>query len=191
MNKALEHAEHAEHTASHGSKHAALIVAVLAALLAVTEQQARHAEIAVNTNGILAADAWDQYQAKSTRQLISDNMSRMLAVSEPSADPALADRRKALIKAMEDDSVRFAKDPKDGKDAIGVRARAYERVRGEALERSHTFDNAAAAFELGIVLATASAITISGLLIRFSLLMGVVGLVLGVLGLVAPELGAF
>jgi hypothetical protein len=191
MNKALEHTEHAQHAAEHGSKHAALIVAVLAALLAVTEQQARHAEIAVYANGILAADSWSQYQAKSTRQLISENLSRMLAVSDPASDPALADRRAALVKAMADDAVRFVKDPKDGKEAIAARAHGFEEIRGEALERSHTFDNAAAAFELGIVLATASAITMSTLLIRFSLLMGGVGLVLGVLGLVAPNLGAF
>jgi hypothetical protein len=41
------------------------------------------------------------------------------------------------------------------------------------------------------VLATASAITVSKMLIRFSMLMGVVGLVFGVLALTFPSLGAF
>jgi hypothetical protein len=61
MSEALEHHEHAEHAATHGSKRTALLIAVLAALLAITEQQGRHAEIRVSINSILAADAWSQY----------------------------------------------------------------------------------------------------------------------------------
>ena len=191
MHKALEHQEHAQHAAHSGSTKAALIVAVLAALLAVTEQQARHAEIKVNTNGILAADSWNQYQAKSTRQLVSDNVSRLLLTLDPSTDPAMQAKRDKLAHDLADDSSRFAKDPKDGKEAVAVRAKEFERLRSESLEMAHTFDNAAAAFELGIVLATASAITVSRMLIRLSLILGVAGIVLMVLGLTHPELGAF
>jgi hypothetical protein len=191
MHQALEHQEHAQHAAAHGSKHAALIVAVLAALLAVTEQQARHAEIKVNTNSILAADSWDQYQGKSTRQQMSEDLARMAIVMDPATDPAENDKFVALAKQYQDEAQRFAKDPKDGKGAIAERARAFEEARGEALEMAHSFDNAAAAFELGIVLATASAITNSKLLIRFSLLMGAVGIVIGILGLTDPALSAF
>ncbi|HEY2132473.1 MAG TPA: DUF4337 family protein [Acetobacteraceae bacterium] len=86
---------------------------------------------------------------------------------------------------------RFAKDPKDGKEAIAVWAHAFENLRGESLDMSHSFDNAAAAFELGIVLATASAITASKMLIRFALVMGAAGLILAGLGLTYPALGAF
>ena len=42
---ALEHQEHAEHAAHSGGNKPALLVAVLAALLAVCEQRAKHAEI--------------------------------------------------------------------------------------------------------------------------------------------------
>ena len=45
--------------------------------------------------------------------------------------------------------------------------------------------------ELGIVLATASAIITSRLLIGLALALGVGGAVVGVLGLVAPAWGAF
>jgi hypothetical protein len=191
MHEVLEHQEHAHHAAEHGSKRAALLIAVLAALLAITEQQAKHAEIKVDANAIAAADAWDQYQAKSTRQLISDDLSHMLAVLDPDNDPAFATRRAALVKNLTDDATRFAKDPKDGKEAIAVRAHEFEDLRGESLEMSHSFDNAAAAFELGIVLATASAITASRMLIRFALVMGAAGLVLAGLGLTFPQFGAF
>ena len=191
MQKALEHQEHAHHVAEHSGKKAALLVAVLAALLAVCEQQAKHADIKVEANAILATDAWSQYQAKSTRQLMSQDFSAMLAVLDPPADPKFAAQRTALSKRFDDDATKFQKDPGDGKEAIAVRAHQFEEVREESLERAHSFDNAAAALELGIVLATASAITASTMLIRFALLMGAAGLVLGILGATVPSLGAF
>ena len=191
MEKVLEHHEHAHHAFEHGAKNAALAVAILAAMLAVSEQQAKHADIKVQTTGILAADAWSQYQAKSIRQLVSLDMSAMLSALDAPTDAAFAQRRADVIKRFQDDADHFAKDPKDGKDAIAQRARQWEDERDESLERAHSFDNAAASLELGIVLATASAITAAKLLFRFSLLMGAVGLVLAVLGWTAPEWGAF
>ncbi len=191
MHQTLEHQEHASHAAEHGNKRAALLVAILAAMLAVVEQQAKHAEIKVDFNAIAAADAWSQYQAKSTRQTVAADIARIATVLDASTDPALAEKRTALIKQLNDESRAYDQDPKDGKRAIAVRANAFEELRGHSLEQSHSFDNSAAAFELGIVLATASAITSSKMLIRFALLMGTVGLVLGVLGAVYPELGAF
>jgi hypothetical protein len=191
MQKALEHQEHAHHVAEHGGKTAALLVAILAAFLAVCEQQAKHADIKVEANAILATDSWNQYQAKSIRQLMSQDLSALTGALDPSADPAFAQKRAALVKRFDDDAAKFQKDPKEGKDAIALRARNYEEVRDEALERAHSFDNAAAALELGIVLATASAITVSTMLIRFAMLMGALGVVLAILGWTAPSLGAF
>jgi hypothetical protein len=191
MHQALEHQEHAEHAAAHGSKHAALIVAVLAALLAITEQQAKHAEIGVQTNAVLAADSWAQYQAKSIRQMVSTDLSQLIPLLGANAEPALLAKRAALAASFGKDAAAYDRDPQDGKKAIAERAHRYEELRGAALERSHTFDNSAAALELGIVLATASAITASGMLVRFSLLMGAVGLILGIIGFIHPEYGAF
>jgi hypothetical protein len=191
MADVLENHERAHHAAGEGAKTAALLVAGLAAILAVCEQQAKHAEIKVQANGILAADAWSQYQAKSTRQLMSRDLADVLTTLDPPTDPALADRRSALGKRFLLDAEKFQKDPSDGKDAIAERAHHFEELREESLERSHTYDNAAACLELGIVLSTASAITASTLLIRFAMLMGAAGIVLGVLGATFPSLGAF
>lgn len=191
MLQSLEHQEHAQHAAAHGSTHAALLVAVLAALLAIAEQQAKHADIKVEENAILAADAWNQYQAKSTRQLMSTDMARIVQALGATDDPAFTARRNDLARQFNEDAAHFAKDPKDGKDVVSERAREFERTRSETLEKAHSFDNAAASLELGIVLATASAITASRMLIRFAMLMGLIGLTLGVLGLTHPEWGAF
>ncbi len=187
----LEHAEHAEHAAGHGSKNAALLVAILAALLALTEVQAKHAEILVEESSIAAADSWTQYQAKSIRQAMARDLQRVASTLETPTDPALAAKRQELLAALQADQTRYDNDPKDGKKAIARRAQAHEEDRDNTLERAHAFDNAAASLELGIVLATASAITASTMLIRIALGLGVTGVFLAGLALVHPSWGAF
>ena len=185
----LEQHEHAEHAAGHGSKRAALLIAVLAAGLAICEQQGKHAEITVQENAILTADAWAQYQAKSIRSAIALDIARLGATLDRPVEPDMIAMRAGLLKDLASDQVRYEKDTKDGKQAIAKRAQGFDAVRQDALERTHTYDNAAASLELGIVLATASVITTSKMLLRFAFVLGALGLVLGVLGAVAPSLG--
>lgn len=205
--KALEHHEHAEHLAQHHETHdeirqheaaavhghasqmAALLVAVLAASLAVTEQAARHAEIRVEESAIFAADSWAQYQAKSTRATMSKEFADVISVLS-TADADLADRRRALLEQLRQAHDRFETDPEDGKTSVATRARGYEQEREHALEQTHAYHNGAAAMELGIVLATASAITRAKPLILMALSVGLAGIVFAVLGLLAPEYGA-
>lgn len=207
MLKNLEHHEHAEHLAHHGhgdahghgaeeeshgvtaNQMAALLVAVLAACLAVTEQGAKHAEIRVQENSIFATDAWSQYQAKSTRGTFSKDMSDMIGVLGAAEQPIL-DRRKILLDRLKGDQDRFEKDPKDGKGAIAERAKVFEEERDHSLEQTHAYHNGAAAMELGIVLSTASAIIKSKLLIYMALGLGIAGAAFALLGLFAPEYGA-
>jgi hypothetical protein len=208
MLKNLEHVEHAEHLAHHGAEHteeahghggaaahpksnqmAALLVAVLAACLAVTEQGARHAEIRVQEQAIFATDAWSQYQAKSTRGTFSKDLSDMIAL-DTTGDPAAMERRKALLQRLKTDQERFEKDPKDGKGAIAERARAFEEARDRSLEQTHSYHNGAAAMELGIVLTTASAIIGSRPLVYMAMGLGIAGIAFALLGFFAPEYGA-
>lgn len=187
----LEHHEHAEHAFEHGSKQAALLVAVLAALLAVAEVQGKQAELQVQSNLIAAADAWSQYQAKSVRQAIARDLERLASTLDAPAQPTLAAQRQQLLKTLASDQKHYESDAQDGKEAVSMRARAFESARDESIERFHAFDNATAALQLGIVLATASAITRAKLLFRIAFALGVVGVILGVLARVAPSLGAF
>jgi hypothetical protein len=204
MYQTLEHHEHAEHLAhGHGEHHddkheashvssnqmAALLVAVLAAGLAVTEQGAKHAEIRVQQNSIAAADAWAQYQAKSTRGTISKDLASVVSALS-TGDATAMDRRDKLLAQLGQDQDRFENDPKDGKKAVQERARGFEEARDHALEQTHAYHNGAAAMELGIVLSTASAIIRARPLILMALAIGVAGVVFAILGLVAPELGA-
>ena len=207
MYQTLEHHEHAEHLAhghaDHGSgqaeaaahshaRHnqmAALLVAVLAAGLAVTEQGAKHAEIRTEQNAIFATDAWAQYQAKSTRGTLTKDLGSIVSLLG-SSDPALEQRREALLAQFNEDQQRFENDPNDGKAAIMRRAQKFEEVRDRSMEQTHSYHNGAAAMELGIVLSTASAIIRARPLILMAAALGIAGVVFAVLGFVAPELGA-
>ena len=209
MYKTLEHHEHAGHIAhaAHGSGHdpalqhaekkafsaqlAALLVAVLAAGLAVSEQGAKHAEIKVQANLINATDAWAQYQAKSTRATVSKDIVFLISALEAPSNPDTADRRKRAVDMLNADQERYEKDPKDGKEAIAHRAHDFEHARDHALEQTHAYHNGSAAMELGIVLSTASAIIGSRLLILMAAGIGAIGGLCSLAGYFRPEWGAF
>jgi hypothetical protein len=212
MLKKLEHNEHAGHIA-HGGGHghdtvansdeqhtkqrlfstqmAALLVSALAAGLALSEQGAKHAEIKVQADLIGAADAWSQFQGKSTRALVSKDTLNLMAVLEPSINPDVMDRRKNLEATLNADRQRYVEDPKEGQKAIAERAHEFEDARDHALEQTHAYHNGCAAMELGIVLATASAIISSRTLIWAALGLGTVGMLCSVAAYFAPEWGAF
>lgn len=212
--ESLEQHEHASHIAhgeghgDHGGEHGtppagsdakvavraaqwtALLVACLAAGLAICEQGAKHAEIRVQQRAIDAADAWSQYQAKSTRGTVAKDIAAILGVIDVGADPAAIARRDALASQLRADQDAFEHDPKDGKDAISHRARHFEAEREHAYEQTHAYHNGSASYELGIVLATASAITRNRYLLYVALALGVAGIAFSLLGYMAPEIGA-
>lgn len=213
--QSLEHHEHAEHIAhsahehgDHASGHGsegelaqvkaqavfaqwtALLVAVLAAGLAIAEQGARHAEIKVQQEAIFAADAWGQFQGKSTRATVAKDISMILGAIDVGSDPAKVAKRDAVLARLAKDQDSYENDPKDGKGAIAKRARHFEEEREVVNEQTHAYHNSSAAFELGIVLATASAITKARPLLYLACVLGIGGLALMALGYWAPEYGA-
>ncbi len=213
--QSLEHHEHAAHIAhggheggghegggheeGQGEEHAkaaraaqwtALLVACLAAGLAICEQGAKHAEIRVQQQAIDAADAWSQYQAKSTRGTVSKDIAAIVGVLDVGSDPAAIARRDALQAQLKADQDGFERDPKDGKEAIARRAKGFEHEREHSYEQTHAYHNGSASYELGIVLATASAITRNRPLLFVAIALGVSGIVFSLLGYFAPEIGA-
>ena len=191
MEQQLEHHEHAEHASGHGNKRAALLVAILAAWLAISEQGAKHAEIRVGENSIAAADAWTQYQGKSIRQALAHDLAELGATLDPPQGAAGLAARTGLLDRLAEEQRRYDQDPADGKQAIARRAHGFEEARDAAISRTHSYDNGAAAFELGIVLATVSVIAGSELLLLAALCLGGIGIAFTVLGWLAPGYGAF
>jgi len=182
--------EEAAHVA-HSNKHAALVIAVLAACLAICEQQAKHAEVELTEKAVLAADTWNEYQAKSIRAATAHDLASIAGTLDEPVAPDRIAQRTGVLKRLAEDQQHYEKDPKSGKDALAERATRYEEERTAAMERSHSLDNAAAAIDLGIVLATASVITAAGPLLVFSYVMGGLGIVLGIGSLIAPGMFVF
>lgn len=212
--QSLEHHEHAAHIShsahehgehdAHGGAQAiadaqatarvaqwtALLVSCLAAGLALCEQGAKHAEIAVQQRAVDTADAWAQYQAKSTRGTLARDVATVATLFDVGNDPAKIAKRDAVVAQLQKEADGYDNDPKDGKRAIAKRAQGLEHDREGAFERTETYHNGSAAFELGIVLATASAITKSRPLFWVAGLLGIGGIVFSLLGWLYPELGA-
>ena len=191
----IEHAEHAEHAVhgggERGNKQAALLIAVLAAFLAICEQQAKRADIAVEENAVLAADTWNEYQAKSVRGAVARDLEQFAQSLDEPADAARVAIREKYLKRLKSDQEHYDKDPQNGKIVLAKHARKYETERQDSLERAHTYDNSAAALELGIVLSTASVITGAKMLLRFAAVMGAIGVILAAFGAIAPGLVVF
>ena len=187
-NPLQEHAEAAAQ-AREGNKRPALLVAALAAVLALSEQGAKHAEMRVQETSIAATDTWAQYQAKSTRAAMSHDFSTLVAALPPQAAPADPARITSLLNGLRTDQAHYDSGP-DGKQATAAHARDLEAERDAAGLRAHGFDNAAAALELGIVLATASVIVDAVALLWFGAGLGVLGLAFALLALTVPAIAA-
>jgi hypothetical protein len=120
---------------------------------------------------------------------MSHDFADLVAALPASSDPQAAARIAALQARLRGDQDHYDHGP-DGRQATAAHARDLEQERDTALARAHAFDNAAAALELGIVLATASVIVGARGLLWLGGGLGLIGLVFAGFALWAPSLGA-
>ena len=185
----LEHAEHAEH-ASHSNKRIALLIAVLALFLAFSETLGKSSQTAAIADNIRASDTWNFFQAKTIRQTSLRVAAEAMAAQLPSItnDEAKGTVAKQ-IEAWRNTVARYESDPKeqDGRKELRAQAEKLENERDTWLARYHQYEFASAAFQIGIVLASAQIITGIATLGWFSGLLGLFGLGFMALGLWAPH----
>ena len=86
-------------------------------------------------------------------------------------------------------AARYESDPKtgEGRKELAERARTQEEERELAMAKYHHYELASAAFQVGIVLASAAVITGMAALAWFAGGLGALGIVLTCLGLYAPH----
>jgi hypothetical protein len=84
---------------------------------------------------------------------------------------------------------RYDSDPKerDGRKELKAQAEQYERDRDIAMARYHNYELGSAAYQIGIVLASAAVITGMIALAYGAAGVGVVGLIFTGIGLFAPQ----
>jgi hypothetical protein len=183
--ESMEHAEHAEH-ASGSNKKIALLIAVLALFLAISETLGKGAQTESISKNVEGANLWAFFQAKSIRRTV-------VATAAEQGKLTLAattdDAMKATVQKQIDDwtktAARYRSEPEtgEGTEQLAEKAKHAEHERDEATAKYHHFELASAAFQIGIVLASATIITgmfalayVAGILTLGGILMTAFGL---------------
>jgi hypothetical protein len=194
----LEHAEHAQHAAheeGRDNKKIALIISVLALFLAFSETFGKSAQTAALNFQIEASNLWNFFQAKNIRRTLT-----IVASESAKIDLATApdEARKGLIAKQIDQwdktAARYRSEPEagggkgEGTVELARRAQEMEKARDLQLNKYHNFEFASAAFQIGIVLASAAVITSIVALAYLAVCVGGVGVLLTGLGLFAPDM---
>jgi Domain of unknown function (DUF4337) len=185
----MEHAEHAEH-ASHSNKRIALVIAILALFLAFSETLGKSAQTAALSENIEASDLWAFFQAKTIRQTVLRTAQEFKQIELASLNDAAA--KTALAKQIDtwkSTIDRYETDPesKEGRKELTERARATEERRDVNFAKYENYEMASAAFQIGIVLASASVITGMLMLTYGAVALGAIGLAFTGFGLLAPH----
>ena len=188
--ESMEHAEHAEHISGENRK-IALLIAVLALFLAISETLGKGAQTESISKNVESANLWAFFQAKSIRRTVVQTAAEQSKLSLPAAaDDAT---RAAVQKQIEDwqkTAARYRSEPEtgEGTEQLAERAKHAEHERDLATAKYHHFELASAAFQIGIVLASATIITGMLALAWVSGALTLAGLVMTALGLWWPHL---
>jgi hypothetical protein len=186
----LEQAEHVEH-AAHSNKKIALVIAVLALFLAFSETLGKGAQTAALSENIQASDLWNFFQAKTIRQTILRTAGEFKTIELPAiADPAAKAAMEKQIDTWKKTIERYESEPStnEGRKELTKRAQEIEKLRDTNFAKYENYELASAAFQIGIVLASASVITGMLALVYGAVGLGVIGLMFTGFGLFAPEM---
>src|ERR1700674_734419 len=146
--ESMEHAEHAEHAAGSNRK-IALLIAVIALCLALSETLGKGAQTDAISLNVEASNLWAFFQAKSIRSTTLLTAAEALqAQSDATVDPGA---KAALIKPIEawrQTAARYEDEPDkgEGRKQLSGRAKEAELKRDIAMAKYHHFEIASAAF---------------------------------------------
>ena len=192
--------EHDEHGGGHGhgdskdlNKKVALLISVLALFLAFSETMGKSAQTAALNSQIEASNLWNFFQAKNIRRtstIIASEQTKLLAAA---ADPAQKPAIEKQVEEWNKTAARYRSEPEaaggKGEGTVELSRRAIEEQhhRDEYLAKYHHYEFASAAFQIGIVLASATVITGMVVLSFMAGGLGVVGLAFMAFGVLAPH----
>ena len=188
--ESMEHAEHAEH-ASGKNRKIALLIAVIALFLALSETLGKGAQTESISKNVEASNLWAFFQAKSIRRTTVQTAADQGKISLTGASD---DATKAALQKQIDDwqktAARYRSEPEtgEGTEQLSERAKHAEEERDLATAKYHHFELASAAFQIGIVLASATIITGIIVLAWISGLLTLAGIAMTALGIFAPHL---
>ena len=173
------------------AKRVAIQISAIAALLALAEMGGKNAQNTALISNQEAANMWAFFQAKTIRMTTMATAGETIEALTQGAiagiDRTKAEEQIAKWKAV---AARYQSEPEtgEGRKELAARAKAAEKKRDDSLSAYHQFEYGSAAFQLGIVLASAAVVTGVAMLAYISLGLGAVGIVFTALGAFAPTL---
>ena len=188
--ESIEQAEQAKEAAGEDKK-IALLIAVIALFLALSETLGKGAQTESISKNVEASNLWAFFQAKTIRRTVvqatSDQARLSLGLMGDDAAKAALQKQ---IEEWQKTAARYRSEPEtgEGSEQLAERAKRAEEERDLATAKYHHFELASAAFQIGIVLASATVITGVIALVWISGLLALTGVVFTALGLFVPHL---
>src|SRR6201991_1181912 len=188
--ESMEQAEQAKEASSENRK-IALLIAVIALFLSLSETLGKGAQTESISKNVEASNLWAFFQAKSIRRTVVQTASEQSRLSLGSLGD---DAAKAQLQKQIDDwqktAARYRSEPEtgEGTEQLSERAKHAEEERDLATAKYHHFELASAAFQIAIVLASATIITGMIALAWISGLLTLAGVGIATLGVFAPHL---
>ena len=188
--ESMEQAEHTKEAAGENRK-IALLIAVIALCLALSETLGKGAQTESISKNVEASNLWAFFQAKTIRrtmvQATSDQAKLSLGVMGDAAAKAALQKQ---IDEWQKTAARYRSEPEtgEGSEQLSERAKHAEEERDLATAKYHHFELASAAFQIGIVLASATIITGIIALAWISGLLTLAGIAFTALGIFVPHL---
>lgn len=146
---------------------AGLVIVVMALFMAITTYFSNSYSGAVLKNMLKATDTYSFYQSKSIKQSIAEGQ------LQDSKDPKRIRELAAKIERYESDPVKG-----EGKRELLQKAQAYEATRDEAARHTPWLTFASMAFQLAIVLLSASILAVNNKMYKISEVVAVIGIIL-------------
>jgi Domain of unknown function (DUF4337) len=188
--EAMETSEHTKEAAGENRK-IALLIAVIALCLALSETLGKGAQTESIAKNVEASNLWAFFQAKTIRRTTVQTAAEQ---SRLSLGALSDDAAKAVLQKQIDDwqktAARYRSEPEtgEGSEQLSERAKHAEEERELATAKYHHFELASAAFQIGIVLASATIITGMIVLAWISGLLALAGIAMTALGIFMPTL---
>ena len=177
---------HAEHG---GDKRIALLIAILTLFLALSETGAKSAQTEAISRNVEAANLWAFFQARTIRQTVVRTAAEQAELDKFSIDETARAAIERQQSAWRTTAQRWESEPEtgEGRRELAQRARAAEARRDRNMAAYHHYEYGSAAFQVAIVLASASIITAVPALALGAVGLGVAGVALSAIGFFAPE----
>lgn len=172
------------------NKTVALLISVLALFLAFGETLAKSAQTNALSDNVEASNLWAFFQAKTVRQtVVRTAIEEADLIRNGAAEATPNETTAKRLDGWNRTVARWESEPEtgEGRKELATRAKEAEHRRDLSLARYHHYELGSAAFQIGIVLASAMVITGIAALAWAGAGLGVAGLIMLGIGLFAPH----